>query len=53
MWYVDKMDKEAIAEDIGHSQTSRKSVYEIKNKAIKKFAVSLFGVLRWRPEKLL
>lgn len=44
MWYVDKLDKEAIAEEIGYSQTSRKSVYEIKNRAIKKFAVSLFGV---------
>jgi hypothetical protein len=44
MWYVEKLDKEDIATTIGYSETSRKSIYEIKNKAIKKFAVSLFGI---------
>lgn len=42
MWYVAKLDKEEIAEKLGYSH--RQSVYEIKNKAIRKFAVALFGV---------
>ncbi|MEN6567174.1 MAG: hypothetical protein ABFC57_12840 [Veillonellales bacterium] len=44
MWYVEKIDKEEIAVAIGYSESSRKSIYEIKNKAIKKFAVALFGI---------
>jgi hypothetical protein len=43
MWYVEKKAKEDIAEEVGYSH--RKSVYEIKNKAIKKFAVALFGII--------
>ncbi|WP_333594382.1 hypothetical protein [Anaerospora hongkongensis] len=43
MWYVEKKDKETIADELGYSH--RQSVYEIKNKAIKKFAVALFGVM--------
>lgn len=43
MWYVEKRDKEDIAESMGYSH--RQSAYEIKNKAIKKFAVALFGVM--------
>jgi len=43
MWYVEKKAKEAIAEEIGYSH--RQSVYEIRNKAIKKFAVALFGIV--------
>lgn len=42
MWYVNKLDKEDIAERLGYSH--RQSVYEIKNKAIRKFAVALYGV---------
>ena len=42
-WYVEKKAKETIAEEIGYSH--RQSVYEIKNKAIKKFAVALFGIV--------
>lgn len=42
MWYVEKKDKEAIANEIGYS--TRQSVYDIKIKAIRKFAVCLFGV---------
>lgn len=42
MWYVEKRDKEDIAVAIGYSH--RQSVYEVKHKAIKKFAVALFGV---------
>lgn len=44
MWYVEKLDKDEIAVAVGYSETSRKSIYEIKNKAIKKFAVALFGI---------
>lgn len=43
MWYVEKKGKEDIAEEIGYSH--RQSVYEMKNKAIKKFAVALFGIV--------
>lgn len=42
MWYVEKRDKEDIAESMGYS--TRQSVYDIKAKAIRKFAVCLFGV---------
>lgn len=42
MWYVEKMDKDMIAGKFGYS--SRQSVYDMKNKAIRKFAVALFGV---------
>jgi hypothetical protein len=44
MWYVQKLEKEDIARSLGYSQTSRRTVYEIKDKAIRKFAVALFGV---------
>jgi hypothetical protein len=43
MWYVEKIPKEDIANNIGYSH--RQSVYEIKNKAIKKFTVALFGIV--------
>lgn len=42
MWYVEKRDKEDIAECMGYS--TRQSVYDIKAKAMRKFAVCLFGV---------
>jgi hypothetical protein len=42
MWYVVKMDKDEIADKFSYS--SRQSVYDMKNRAIKKFAVALFGV---------
>jgi hypothetical protein len=42
MWYVEKKAKEDIAEKVGYSH--RQSVYEIRNKAIRKFAVALFGI---------
>jgi len=41
-WYVERMDKETIARQLGYS--SKQSVYDIKNKAIRKFAVTAFGV---------
>jgi hypothetical protein len=43
MWYVEKKAKEDIAEKLGYSH--KQSVYEIKNKAIRKFAISLFGIV--------
>lgn len=43
MWYVEKKCKENIADEVGYSH--RQSVYEIRNKAIKKFSVALFGVV--------
>lgn len=41
-WYIEKVPKDDIAEQLGYS--SRRSVYEIKNRAIRKFAVRLFGL---------
>ncbi|QDR80218.1 sigma-70 family RNA polymerase sigma factor [Sporomusa termitida] len=43
MWYVERLDKDEIAEKLGYS--TRQSVYDMKNKAIRKFAVALFGVI--------
>lgn len=42
MWYIDKLPKEEIAEILGYS--SRQTIYNIKSAAIKKFAISLFGL---------
>lgn len=42
MWYINKIPKEEIAEEVSYS--SRQSVYDIRNKAIRKFAVRLFGL---------
>jgi hypothetical protein len=42
MWYVEKLDKEEIAEKFGYS--SKQSVYDLRNRAMKKFAIALFGV---------
>jgi hypothetical protein len=42
MWYVEKTDKEDIAERMGYS--SRQSVYDLRNKAISKFSIALFGI---------
>lgn len=41
-WYIDKTPKEDIAKEIGYS--SRQSIYDIKNAALRKFAVELFGI---------
>lgn len=41
-WYIDRMPKQDIAAEIGYS--SRQSIYDIKNAALRKFAVELFGV---------
>ena len=42
MWYVQKKDKEEIAEEIGYTE---RHLRRIKNEAVKKFAVSLFGIV--------
>ena len=42
LWYVEKMSKERIAKQIGYS--SKQSIYTHKNKAIRKFAIRLFGI---------
>lgn len=41
-WYIERIPKEDIAREIGYS--SKQSVYDIKNRAIRKFAVMFFGV---------
>jgi len=42
MWYVDKLPKDDIAEMIGYS--TKRSVYDIRDKAIRRFAVVMFGI---------
>lgn len=41
-WYIERVPKEYIAHDIGYS--SRRSIYTVRAKAIRKFAVRLFGL---------
>lgn len=41
-FYVEREQVQDIADEIGYS--SRQTVYDIKNKAIRKFAVRLFGL---------
>ncbi len=43
MWYIEKLSKDMIAGEIGYS--SRKSVYLLRNRAIKKFAVLFYGII--------
>jgi len=42
LWYIENLPKDLIGDEIGYS--SRKSVYMLRNKAIKKFAIMLFGM---------
>lgn len=44
LWYIEKIPKEEIAGLIGYSPASRQSIYNIKDKAIRKFAVMYFGL---------
>lgn len=44
MWYIEKRPWEEIAEGLQYSPKSRNSIYELKNEAIRKFAVMLFGI---------
>jgi len=41
MWYVEKKDKETIADETGYS---RRAVFYLKKSAIRKFSVALFGI---------
>ena len=41
-WYIERVPKEDIAEQIGYS--SRQSIYGVRNLAIRKFAIRLFGI---------
>lgn len=41
MWYIDRVPKEQIAEEIGYG---RATIYEIRKRAIRKLAVNLFGL---------
>jgi hypothetical protein len=43
-WYIEKVPKEEIAKSIGYSVTSRTSIYDLKSRAIKKFAVNYHGI---------
>jgi hypothetical protein len=43
-WYIEKTPKEEIAGLINYSPNSRQSIYNIKDKAIRKFAVMYFGL---------
>jgi len=44
LWYIEKTPKEEIAGIIGYSPNSRQSIYNIKDRAIRKFAVMYFGL---------
>lgn len=41
-WYLERIPKENIAEQIGYS--SRSSIYSLEGKAIRVFAIRLFGI---------
>jgi hypothetical protein len=41
-WYIEKMPKEDIANEIGYS--SKQSIYSLRAKAIRKFAIQMFGI---------
>ena len=45
-WYIERKSKETIAEELGYS--GFRSVYTLKNEAIRRFAVLLFGIKAWR-----
>lgn len=41
-WYIERIPKEDIAKEIGYS--SKQSIYSLRAKAIRKFAIRLFGI---------
>jgi hypothetical protein len=41
-WYFDRTTKERIAENVGYSH--RNSIYEIRRRALRKFAIKMFGL---------
>jgi hypothetical protein len=42
LWYIEKLPKEEIAERIGYSH--KEEIYKLRGRAIRKFAVNLFGI---------
>lgn len=44
LWYVEGMNKNAVARKMGYSEHSIPYMYRLRNRALKKFAVSLYGV---------
>lgn len=42
LWYMDKLPKEQIAEEVGYA--SLKQVYALRNKAIRAFAIRILGI---------
>lgn len=44
LWYIERKPKEEIAGLIGYSPNSRQSIYNIKDQAIRKFAIMYFGL---------
>ena len=49
MWYVEELDKERIISILGYS--SRQSIYNRRDKALRKFAVAFFGIKALELEK--
>ncbi|PAB61113.1 DUF1492 domain-containing protein [Anaeromicrobium sediminis] len=43
-WYIDKLDKDEIAEKMEYS---RRNIYNLKEKAIRKFAIRIFDIKRF------
>ncbi|OPY59159.1 MAG: hypothetical protein A4E55_00376 [Pelotomaculum sp. PtaU1.Bin035] len=44
-WYIEKKTKETIAEEMEYSVPT---IYSLRNAAIRKFAVLLFGIKAWK-----
>lgn len=42
LWYIEKLNKEEIAEELNYS--SKTSIYDIKYRAIKELSIRLFGI---------
>lgn len=49
MWYVEELDKERIISILGYS--SRQSIYNRRDKALRKFAIAFFGIKALELEK--
>lgn len=44
LWYIDGRNKHAVARAMGYSEHSVPWLYRLKNRALKKFAVALYGI---------
>lgn len=42
LWYVEKLDKDSIAEALGYA--NKRDAYRMRDRAIRKFAVNHFGI---------